>query len=217
MADFNNKNTNGGDPGNGQRLFWHTRPNANNTFFYAHPDNLLGFVDIEAQASTFLHKLLDGLGMDKLWKQIEPMFDLLTNIAAAFHIPADADDSGANLAVGALLRLSNSPLYSIWDKSNQNCAKGYVDTLVKYSYEPFHKDENSSKNVIDPRTYFFMHKYLEGLSSSGQTNVSLITTWMLSIEEEKVFFPLNYSMPENVRCLSLSLPFSLCVCVYLPI
>ena len=44
-------------------------------------------------------------------------------------------------------------IYASWLRNNSNIDH-LVDVTVKYAYEPFNEDIN--KNLIDPRTYFYV-------------------------------------------------------------
>ena len=60
--------------------------------------------------------------------------------------------------------------------------KGSIFQLFeKYSYKPFSID--ASKSTIDPRTYFWMHDFLMEQKSKGNQNVSIVTTWLIDLNE----------------------------------
>lgn len=83
--------------------------------------------------TQFIEAALDSVGLGFLSKDFEKISDELDNLAQAFRIPADLDDSSVNLAMGGmLLRLAPAfpTAYALWEKVNANISALY-DIEVK--------------------------------------------------------------------------------------
>ena len=97
--------------------------------------------------------------MTKLKKFIENIHssgDELAGLQKVFCIPPDFDDTYLNLGLGATLsklKYQYPKTYTNWLQNNSNIDH-LVEITVKYAYEPFSNDLN--KNLIDPRTYFYV-------------------------------------------------------------
>lgn len=95
----------------------------------------------------------------------------------AFRIPPDFDDTFVNLGLGSLLTDLKSVFpneQAQWSHDNTNLSSIF-DALKHYAYRPFSNE--SRVNTIDPRTYFYLRKFLEKASSYGQ-DVALVPTWV---------------------------------------
>jgi hypothetical protein len=100
-------------------------------------------------------------------------------------IPADFDDSSVNLALGALLKETFPDLYQRWESFNSNF--GFLSqAYVNYSYQPFVNDSKGDTitNIIDPRSYFWMRKWLPRQQSLSP-HLRLLTTWVQSLAQNK--------------------------------
>lgn len=87
------------------------------------------------------------------------------------------------MALGALLFEQQSSFpdsYQLWKENNKNIV-GLSNLYVKYSYQPF--SSNFDSNKIDPRTYFWIHKFLE--QQPKNTNLAFVTTWFENIDENR--------------------------------
>jgi hypothetical protein len=71
-----------------------------------------------------------------------------------------------------------------------------IDSFIKYAYKPF--DSNLNSNIIDPRTYFFARSFIQDAYSKNQS-ISLITTWIQNVDEQRVLYKEGVSMPFNVN------------------
>lgn len=118
-------------------------------------------------------------------------------VVQIFQIPADADDTGVVLA----LRSKSSVLKdAIPDKDALA-----LDAYVRYAYQPFADDWK--KATIDPRTYYWMRPFLEGLDSSDK-EIRFISTWFQSVKD--ISSQKSYQkMPFGVSNLSGLLSFNL--------
>lgn len=113
-------------------------------------------------------------------------------------IPPDFDCVYLNVALGATLfklRDQYKSLYNEWANNNTD-VQGLVDATVKYSYEPFENDIN--KNTIDTRTYFFARGFVQEAAKNNQP-VSLVTTWVQNIDEQRSLYNKRVSMPFNMN------------------
>ena len=68
--------------------------------------------------------------------------------------------------------------------------------MLKYAYKPF--DSNINSNIIDPRTYFFARHFIQDAYTKNQS-ISLITTWIQNIDEQRILSKEGVSMPFNVN------------------
>ena len=71
-----------------------------------------------------------------------------------------------------------------------------VKATVKYAYQPFSADINS--DIIDPRTFFFARNFVQEARANNQ-KLSLITTWIQNIDEQRELFKKKVSMPFNLN------------------
>lgn len=165
ISDFNNKN----DQENKKsviRNFWQQKLNQTSGLWYQEPTNIRSAVFLISNSShlipwKLLEELLDDVNLvqlEKIVELIQTEVDLLGSQALLdeFCIPPDFDDTYLNLGLGATLSKLKSQypdIYTDWLKNNSNIDH-LVNVTVKYAYEPFVDDLN--KNLIDPRTYFYV-------------------------------------------------------------
>lgn len=96
---------------------------------------------------------------------------------SAFVIPADFDDTFVNLGLGTILKEMSDEFpesYALWKKENTNITS-ILDALKRYAYRPTSKDQRV--NTIDPRTYFYIRRFLEDSASNGE-DIALVPTWV---------------------------------------
>lgn len=154
-----------------------------------------------------IHKSLEALGLDDLWKAIEPFIDGANMFLNAFGIPADFDDTSINLGLaGDLLRLkdkypSTTKLFFEDVKWNNHPEK-YAQLVTKYAYRPY--SDNFNENCIDPRTYYWIRHFIKDYSLQQRTklgianpSISLITTWESNYDENQKMLDKDifYRMP----------------------
>ena len=89
--------------------------------------------------------------------------------------------------------------YSSWLSSNTNIQSA-IKALKEYSYKPFSSSfENSS---IDPRTYFYVRKFIQQFL--GMEQLSLVTTWIESLNESRANYYKKYAMPFGINNVDLT-------------
>ena len=92
-----------------------------------------------------------------------------------------------------------------WFKNNSNYEELFL-RLKKTSYRPFSGNSTNphvnNSDIIDPRTYYVLRKFLEMKKEMNQ-DLILPTTWILTLEEQKKFHPL-VSMPFSVNNVDLN-------------
>jgi hypothetical protein len=144
------------------------------------------------QIESLLHKL----GLDKLIPFIDG-FKYLGGAVSAFCIPPDFDDTYLNFGLGATLSKFSEydSIYKEWLANNTD-VDHLIESTTKYAYKPFDSDLNS--NVIDPRTYFFARNFVQEAAKNGQP-VSLITTWIQNIDQQRELKDRKVSMPFNLN------------------
>jgi hypothetical protein len=180
------------------RTFWPQKYNATTGLWYQQPVNIFNVAsflnDIPFGAiETFLKKLK----LDKLIPLVDG-FKQLSGAVNAFCIPPDFDDTYLNLGIGATLSRMTSlypKAYSSWLANNTDVAQ-LINATVKYSYKPLDADVNS--NVIDPRTFFWARNFVQEAHSNNDS-VSLITTWIQNIGEQRAFKTERINMPFNLN------------------
>ncbi|EFA83189.1 hypothetical protein PPL_03979 [Heterostelium album PN500] len=156
--------------------FWSQSRNESSNQLFTNSANILGPLnDLERlMMSPVVGMMLKSLNID------------LSNVAAFsnviknnFKIPSDNDDTCGNLLLGMKLRNSvNTEIYKKWEENNQNIKKT-IEIITFNSYQPFSKDVK--KNVIDSRSYYFVHEFIQDWISNGrkQDDFVLPFTWFV--------------------------------------
>ena len=193
IGDFNDKNS----LNQGKFTFWEQEYNYKNNIWFCKPDNIQNLINtFEEKPLEELIKIFTKLHLKTFSRFISYLKNLLD--IKIFQIPPDFDDSMINLGVGAsLFKLKNDypTAFSTWNKNSFN-ANNLIEAFVKYAYKPF--DSNLNSNIIDPRTYFFARSFIQEALSKNQS-LSLITTWIQNIDEQRVLYKEGVSMPFNVN------------------
>ncbi|KAL6056649.1 Cellulase [Balamuthia mandrillaris] len=195
-----------GLPGTPLRTFW-PQVKANGTWV-TRPVNLYHLILEEGSFANAIHKLLDFVGLDSLWQKLAPLLDMPGYYLDAFFLPCDFDDSAANVAVGAFLKHHQQcypDAFEAWKKGSNNL-KAFAEKIKHYSYQPF--SNNTNNNTIDPRTYYFMHEYLEQKQSQAKQrgkipDVHFISTWSLGLIDVIKMAPIP-GMPLNINNVDAS-------------
>ena len=149
-------------------------------------------------------RILAALGLKKIAADVSFVKEVANMFTSVFGIPADTDDTGCAFALGAKLyslRHEFPKSSSYWMEKNYDFAST-LNAFVKYSYQPFKHDESDENvDVIDPRTYFWMHEYLKNLKPRGQDEapVRFVNTWMQNIEETRIWASRHVMMPFGVN------------------
>ena len=181
--------------------FWPQAYNSTYDIWQSQPINIRDLIlNIENLPWNELEKLLHILNLDKLDKYIQDLFNFFDGYLGAFMIPPDFDDTYLNIGLGGtLFKLQDAyPTgYSLWNKNSQNQnVKVLIDHTLKYAYKPF--DANTNSNMIDPRTYFFARPFILEAQAKKQT-LSLITTWVQNIDEQRILYKEGVAMPFNMN------------------
>ncbi|CAF0912293.1 unnamed protein product [Brachionus calyciflorus] len=181
------------------RSFWPQIYNSTNGLWSQQPDNIRYVaLNIEHIPWDSIEKILHTLGFENLIKYAEEFRQLGGEAIRAFCIPPDFDDTYLNLGLGATLHKLRSTYphaYETWLQNNTDIDH-LIEVTNKYSYKPFSSDPNES--VIDPRTYFFARDFL--IQSQNENKpLSLITTWIQNLDEQRKLKDLSISMPFNLN------------------
>jgi hypothetical protein len=201
IEDYHNKNDNKEGIDIPIMTFWPQTYNSTYDIWQSTPINIRNLVlNFEDLPWAQLEKILHALKLDKLVQYLQNLLGSFNTYLNAFEIPADFDDTYLNIGLGsALFKLQDiyPNGFSIWNKNNQNQnIKVLIDHTLKYAYKPF--DSNLNSNIIDPRTYFFARSFIQDAYSKNQS-ISLITTWIQNVDEQRVLYKEGVSMPFNVN------------------
>jgi hypothetical protein len=180
------------------RTFWPQQYNSTYDLWYQQPINIYNVAkylnDIPfATIENFLRKLK----LDKLIPFIDG-FKELANTVNEFCIPPDFDDTYVNLGLGATLSRITAQYPHAYDRwaLNNSDVQQLVNVTTKYSYKPFGADANY--NVIDPRTFFFARNFVQEAKANNQP-ISLITTWIQNVDEQRYLKDKRIIMPFNLN------------------
>lgn len=182
------------------RTFWPQVYNSTNSLWEQQPINIRNLVlNFDVLPIEEIEKVLKFFKLEKLIAYLDDLKNGGLKLIDVFSISPDFDDTYLNMGLGATLykmpQRQYKALYSEW--ANQNAdVNGLVEATVKYSYEPFSSDIN--KNTIDTRTYFFARGFVEEAAKNNQP-VSLITTWVQNIDEQRWLYDKRVSMPFNLN------------------
>ncbi|RNA27111.1 transmembrane [Brachionus plicatilis] len=181
------------------RSFWPQIYNSTFDIWQQQPDNIRNVaLSVEYVPWDRIIKLLSDLKLEQYIKYVEELRKREVEILDAFSIPPDFDDSYLNLGLGAaLFRLkSKYPFaYQSW-KQNNTDTQNLIKLTKKYSYRPFSADLN--ENSIDPRTYFYARGFIQQAYRENKS-VSLISTWIQNLDEQRKLKQKCVSMPFNVN------------------
>ena len=181
------------------RSFWPQVYNKTYNLWQQQPINIRNLVyNFDVLPVEEIEKVLKIFGLKKLIELLDNLKNGGLQLIEVFSIPPDFDDTYLNVGLGATLynlRDQYPSLYREWSQNNTDVST-LIDATVRYSYEPFDADVN--KNVIDTRTYFFAREFILEAAANNQS-VSLITTWVQNIKEQRYLYNKRCSMPFNMN------------------
>lgn len=197
IANYNNKND-ADSKHSIERTFWPQLYNFSSNTWFQQPINIAN-VASELNRIPFdqIEAFLKKINLEKFAEFIDE-FKELGKAADAFGIPADFDDTYLNLGLGATLSLLGdkySQVYKSWLSNNTNI-QNLINATEYYAYRPFDSDSNA--NTIDPRTFFWARGFVQEASDKNQP-LSLITTWIQNIDEQRKLRAQKVAMPFNVN------------------
>ena len=182
--------------------FWNQKRGSDSTY-QSWPENIGIPISTAAQGLDDISGFFDGLNLTDVIPS--SIGKIVSNLMTHFKIPSDADDTACNLALGtALLRFKDSfPVSSsLWLTANQNI-QSIFQYFIKYAYRPFSNDE--SESIIDSRTYFWMHDFLNKHSQSEDLqSVAFISTWFQSLKEIRAKNGQGTVIPFNLNNVDVS-------------
>lgn len=168
------------------RTFWPQNLNQTDGSWFQQPINIRNVaLNIDKIPFDLIEKILKAVKLDKLIPFIDGIKELGQESIKAFCIPPDFDDTYLNLGLGATLYKMKDQYpgaYKSWSVNN-TLVQHLADVTSQYAYRPFDRDTN--KNVIDPRTFFFARHFVQQAFDENKP-LSLITTWIQNIEEQKL-------------------------------
>eukprot|EP01016_Furgasonia_blochmanni_P056458 TRINITY_DN962_c0_g1_i3.p2 TRINITY_DN962_c0_g1~~TRINITY_DN962_c0_g1_i3.p2 ORF type:complete len:662 (+),score=186.69 TRINITY_DN962_c0_g1_i3:110-2095(+) len=194
--------------------FWPQVQDSATSHWRASPDNMIHLVNLLPDIPPFLGGILEMLGLGLIAEA--------KSLLGAFKIPPDVDDSSINLALGEALRVNKNSFpdaFNQWQQVNKDYT-AYFNLLKKYAYRPFlnssstgtprtpQAEPSANADWIDPRTYYYLHPFLNTLYEESQragTKPTLVlpTTWILDRETESQLDP-DVSMPFHTNNVDLT-------------
>lgn len=185
--------------------FWNQYLNSKGNHYQASPPNLaiplslgLSFSDILSKIASSLHIPVDT----------SSIAGPISSFLQAFQIPPDSDDTGVGLALGmklSSLRNKFPRSFRVWEPRNSDI-KALVKVWKHYKYDPFDK-RSQSRRTIDPRTYFWIRKFLHQVQrdEGEDASLSIIPTWLLDLDDIRdKFYTQEISMPFQTNNLDAS-------------
>lgn|GEM_PF-4501473 len=169
-----------------------------------HPDNIVTIVAYGAHIFPIATRLLHYFGLDITRVRILGSPDLQVGYLQGdgrgflnrFNMPADLDDTGLALSVGAAIQ-NCSPDFpqsrAEWCAANQDLEQ-LLALLARYAYQP--RSTDRAVNLIDPRTYSWIREYLPTTDSA---NPAFMTTWLQSPYEGVQFGDRGTKIPLNMN------------------
>jgi hypothetical protein len=203
IDSFKDKNQPSWSNGSLVQTFWPQVFNKSVNTWQQRPENLENLANRVIKRVEELEDLLKILNLDNLVWIAEMVKKLINMCLEVLGIPADFNDSFVNLGIGGALSQLQAVYpdqYRKWRTLNSDMA-GLADLTLKYAYRPF--DSDSSKNMIDPRSYFYARTFILKAAKKNRT-VSLITTWVQNINEQRQLQPKCVSMPFNLNNVDLA-------------
>jgi hypothetical protein len=171
--------------------FWPQKFDSRQNTWMAYPTNLMAIL---GKSSNFFSW---GLGVCLKILPISTCMhvsNMIPRISDALAIPSDNDDSSLNLTMGASLeqqaKSGSQKAWILWREANSNeKIANYLRLLLKHIYEA--SSTNHDKNMIDPRSYYFMR------NAPQLDTAQYVTTWIDSIsDEEKLVTNKAHTMPK---------------------
>jgi hypothetical protein len=175
------------------------------------PLNIKGLMNRLAWQMYGIHRLLRLGGLDiseSKWFQSPGINKLISEgspdeMLQRFQMPADIDDTGLAIGFGIMLAESaalHPDAVELWREYNFDYSQLFAH-MTHFTYRPFSSD--TSRNLIDPRTYHWMRSYL---ATVDNPKVDFLTTWMQNVYEHPhlgnsvTYVPLNMNNVEPTVC-----------------
>jgi hypothetical protein len=185
------------------RTFWPQSFNQTFDLWQIQPINIRNLVIDSKLPINLIEKLLKLIKSKFPIEFLEKIKRGIDGFASIFGITPDFDDTYLNLGLGALLTKFSTEYptsVSNWLNINRDM-KRLIDLTLKYSYKPFSNDSN--KNVIDPRTYYYARHFIQEANRSNES-LSLFSTWIQNLDEQRVLHRKGISMPFNVNNVDIT-------------
>eukprot|EP01129_Flabellula_baltica_P016964 TRINITY_DN925_c0_g2_i1.p1 TRINITY_DN925_c0_g2~~TRINITY_DN925_c0_g2_i1.p1 ORF type:complete len:626 (+),score=134.24 TRINITY_DN925_c0_g2_i1:27-1904(+) len=180
--------------------FWFQKLNDMGDYYTQWPSNLGYLIDTFEDIEGTLKWFLKTVGLEWVWDDIEPLVHLADDAVKSFDIPPDADDTSVTLGMIFHAKEAFPSIYNEFLSKFSDFGE-LRDQLLKNSYQPFSSDDNI--NSIDPRSYYWMRKFLQSKKNQTST-LKLITTWIMNIETDIKYYPKGVKMPFNANNIDAS-------------
>ncbi|KAL5014185.1 hypothetical protein ScPMuIL_008455 [Solemya velum] len=196
ISEHSNKNYNFS---NSIMTFWRQKFNASTGVWVCAPDNLLEFFKMTYDLPwPVIEEFLHALGLDAVEDIVKFLLSTRDGYLTAFQVPADFDDTFVNVGLGSLLR-EMAPDFpesnSFWTQRNRNLTFIFSE-LKRVAYRPLTSEE--SVNTIDPRTYFYIRKFLQN-TVSERKDLALIPTWVQNLDDIRKYAGKGNDIPGNIN------------------
>ena len=183
-------------------VFWPQAFNASSGLWDCSPTNIIELCTAEGTFASYVHAVLDDLGLQSLWNAIEGELTMPAMFLSAFRIPNDYDDTAAGVALGTTIidmadRFPEAA--AAWTRAN-GARASFAAAYKKYLYTA--TSTLLDNRAIDPRSYFLLDQYFA--SDAQAADRPLFTTWLMSIAENRVQFSGGVAMPFNVNNIDAS-------------
>ncbi|XP_067658558.1 uncharacterized protein [Haliotis asinina] len=189
---------------NSLMTFWPQKYNETLGAYNSYPVNLNDLIKMtDAMPLNATYEFLEKLGLKNVERIVKVLMGIRGGYTQAFHIPPDFDDTFLNIGLGSILS-EMSHLYptfdKIWRGHNTNLTSVF-DALKHYAYRPF--SGNQRVNTIDPRTYYYLRRWLQQEKQAGH-DVALVPTWIQDTDEVRIWFDKGVMMPFNVNNIDVT-------------
>lgn len=170
------------------------------------PINLAGGAQNAVNILEWVRTMLIDVNERSLWESFGPMLiGEMEGVQQMMEIPSDADDTSVILALqrfAPVLCRTLPKSCATWKTARYDFGLAF-ETIRKHSYCPYDSNADEGKRLIDPRTYYWMHEYLQAKSNSTETSTKcFVATWLQNLSTSIDVMMGNISaptMPLNVN------------------
>jgi hypothetical protein len=182
VASFRDRNKDADIPA---IVFWPQKYEEELGGFTVKPVNVYKFLDNGEKVADFMGNLLKKTKIKRLEKIAGTLEDIPDDAFFMTRVPPDVDCTMMYLDIGGKLMerasfLPRSKKAFFQQKVNW---RKLANLMVDISYTPF-KATKKGNEIIDPRTYMWMHPFLVKEKKAGRSPL-IVTTWMTTIQDDR--------------------------------